>query len=290
MSFIRVEKFSLGSKSGVWCPLLQKLYGAVPFCGRFGMQQLQIGIDVDVDEVQLLDLLEEALYGCGVKLVNWTKPEGPWKRWKSMVPPGVVAYTSLIKEYCFQKDFEKVYNLLNEMQEKGCPPDVATYTIFMNALGREKKIDGRVHDALNVLKDMPRKGVIPNVKACNTLFTAFCAQNEEETALKLLMKMEGYHCKPDVETYVPLLQKCCKNRMKLLFFLLDYMLRNDVSPECTPYSLLVHGLCISGKLVEACFFFEDMVSRGMVPMDCSGMLMEEFRWNGMEMRWKELRS
>ncbi|KAK6929925.1 Pentatricopeptide repeat [Dillenia turbinata] len=229
--------------------------------------------------------------------------------------PGVVAYTSFIKDYCFRKDFEKVYNLLNEMQEKGCPPDVVTYTIVMNALGREKKIgaatciyermkknghasdassyscwiyiltrDGRVHDALKVLEDMPRKGVIPNVKAFNTLITAFCAQNEEETALKLLMTMECYRCKSDIETYAPLLKMCCKkNRMKLLFFLLDYMLKDDVSPECTTYSLLVHGLCKSGKLEEACFFFEDMVSRGMVRMDCTGiMLMEELSRSGLK--------
>jgi pentatricopeptide repeat protein len=57
---------------------------------------------------------------------------------------------------------------------------------------------------------------------------------------------------------------CCKKkRMKVLKFLLDHMLKNDVSPDVGTYSLLIHGLSKSGKLEHACLFFEEMVLKGL---------------------------
>lgn len=52
--------------------------------------------------------------------------------------------------------------------------------------------------------------------------------------------------------------------MKVLDFLLSHMLNNDVSIDHTTYTLLVRGLCNSGKLEQACAFFEEMVLKGMI--------------------------
>ena len=84
-------------------------------------------------------------------------------------------------------------------------------------------------------------------------------------------------------TYAPLLKMCCqKRRMKVLDFLLIHMFRNDVSIDAGTYALLVRGLCMSGKLELACSFFEEMVSKGMVPMNATyKMLVEKLNKNCM---------
>ncbi|KAK6913974.1 Pentatricopeptide repeat [Dillenia turbinata] len=219
--------------------------------------------------------------------------------------PDVFTYTSLVKAYSREKDFRKVDALLNEMHENNCSPNVVTYTVVILALGKAKELGkamefyekmkksgcvpdasfystwiyilnkaGRLQDAREIFDDMPKRGVTPEVMAYSSMIAAYCDHSHEETALKLLIKMEEDHCKPDVQTYAPLLKMCCKKkRMKVLAFLLDHMLKNDVSLDLGTYALLVRGLCKSGKLEQACSFFEDLVSKGLVPMDCTYKLL-----------------
>ena len=104
-----------------------------------------------------------------------------------------------------------------------------------------------------------------------------------------LRKWKINSCKPNLETYDPLLKMCKKKRMKVLYFLLDHMFSNDVSSEVGTYSLLITGLCRSGKLVQACFFFEEMVSKGMVPRDDSfERLKKELKAKGMVDAWEKI--
>ncbi|PSR92746.1 Pentatricopeptide repeat-containing protein [Actinidia chinensis var. chinensis] len=228
--------------------------------------------------------------------------------------PDVISYTCFIELYCREKDFRKVDGVLEEMQEKGCPPNVVTYTIVMHALGKAKEINealkvydkmiqrgcvpdssfyssliyilskaGRLKDAREVFEDMSKQGVRPDMVTYNTLITAACEHSQEEIALKLLREMDKSGCKPDLRTYAPLLKMFCrKKRMKVVLFLLKHMFGNDVSLELGTYSLLVRGLCKSGKIEHACLFFEEMVSRGFVPKDCtSEMLRKELERKGM---------
>ncbi|KAM7462829.1 hypothetical protein LguiA_030950 [Lonicera macranthoides] len=213
--------------------------------------------------------------------------------------PDVVSYTSFIEAYCYEKDFRKVDAVLVEMQEKGCPQSIITYTIIMHALGKAKQINealevyekmkhngivpdssfyssliyilskaGRLKDAQHLFDDMPKQGVTRNVWAYNTMITIACQHSQEEQALKLLKEMEDSLCKPDNDTYVPLLKMCCRmKRMKVISFLLNHMVKNDVGVGIETYSILVRGLCKSGKLEHACSFFEEIVLRGFVPWD-----------------------
>ncbi|KAL3578138.1 hypothetical protein D5086_019642 [Populus alba] len=170
--------------------------------------------------------------------------------------PNVVSYTAFIEAYGEQKDFRNVEIILNEMQEKGCPPDLITYTVYIRALGKARQINKAL---------------------------------EDESALKLLHKMEEDSCKPDVQIYAPLLKKCCrKKNMKMLKFLLNHMFENDVSIDIVTYDLLVHGLRKQGKLKYACFFFQEAVLKGMVPCDKTyKILLEELeRKNMAEMKGK----
>ncbi|KAK0607881.1 hypothetical protein LWI29_021977 [Acer saccharum] len=228
--------------------------------------------------------------------------------------PNVISYTCFIEHYCHQKDFRKVDEILKEMQENGCKPNAVTYTIALHALGKAKQINealevyakmksdgclpdatfysslifilrkaGRIKDANEIFEDMKTQGVMPDVSTYTNMISSACELSQEEDALKLLRKMEEDSCKPNLKTYAPLLKMCCKKRrMKVLNFLLIHMFRNDVSIDTGTYTLLVRGLCMSKKLELACSFFEEMVSKGMVPMNATyKMLVEELNKNCM---------
>ncbi|CAA0814168.1 Pentatricopeptide repeat-containing protein -mitochondrial [Striga hermonthica] len=215
--------------------------------------------------------------------------------------PDSVTYTSFIESYCREKDFRKVDSTLVEMERDGINPNVVTYTIMMKAYGKAKEINkameiyelmktnncppdapfytafinalsraGRVKDADEVFDDMSKQGVVPDVWTYNMLIMIASNGSQEEKALNLLKKMEENKCRPNIDTYAPLLKMCCRlGRMKVLSFLLSHMFKNDVSLDMGTYSLLVSRLCGSGNVGKACSFFEEMVDKGFVPMDCT---------------------
>jgi pentatricopeptide repeat protein len=116
-----------------------------------------------------------------------------------------------------------------------------------------------------------------------------CANRQGNSALKLLERMEVNSCKPDLETYQPLLKMCCKMKdMKVLKFLLSHMFDNNVRIDLSTYALLIRELAESGKLEHACFFFQDAVLNGIVPKDRTyEILLKELGQNNMvEMKGK----
>ncbi|XP_010532566.1 PREDICTED: pentatricopeptide repeat-containing protein At3g22670, mitochondrial [Tarenaya hassleriana] len=228
--------------------------------------------------------------------------------------PDEVSYTSFVEGYCREKDFRRVYEILEEMQENGCRSNSVTYTIVMHALGKAKQVGealgiyermkqegcvldamfysslihilsktGRFKDATEIFEDMTKQGVPREVLTYNTMITAACDHSQEEMAIGLLKRMGEESCGPDIDTYAPLLKMCCqKKRVKLLRLLLHHMVKNNVSIGVATYILLIRGLCRSGKLAEACSFFEEAVLKGMVPRDSTcRMLLEELERKGM---------
>ncbi|XP_057489733.1 pentatricopeptide repeat-containing protein At3g22670, mitochondrial-like [Actinidia eriantha] len=163
------------------------------------------------------------------------------------------------------------------MTQRGCVPDF--YSLLIYILSKA----GRLNDARKVFEDMSKQGVRPDVVTYNSLITTPCEHLQEDIALKLLWEMDTSWCNPDLRTYAPLLKMFCrKKRMKVLSFLLKCMFENDVSLELETYSLLVRGLGKCGKVEHACLFFEEMVSRGLVPKDCtSKILRKELERKGM---------
>ncbi|KAJ0093943.1 hypothetical protein Patl1_25321 [Pistacia atlantica] len=167
-----------------------------------------------------------------------------------------MAMNILMDALAKENSVEHAYKVFLEF--KNCIPlNSYTFNILLHGWCKARKLG----DAERTIDEMQKHGLVPN----------------EENAFKLLQKMEEDSCKPDLQTYAPLLKMCCKKkRMKLLNILLRHMFKNDISIDLGTYTLLVHGLCKSGKLEEACLFFEEMVSRGMVPRDSTyKMLVEE---------------
>ncbi|EOA30222.1 hypothetical protein CARUB_v10013344mg [Capsella rubella] len=231
--------------------------------------------------------------------------------------PDVVTYTSFVEAYCREGDFRRVNEILEKMRENGSKPNVVTYTIVMHSLGKSKQVTealgvyekmkedgcvpdakfysslihilsktGRFKDASEIFEDMTNQGVSRDVLVYNTMISAALHHSRDEMALRLLKRMvdeEEESCSPNVETYAPLLKMCCqKKKMKLLGILLHHMVKNDVSIDVSTYILLIRGLCMSGKVEEACLFFEEAVRKGMVPRDSTcKMLVEELEKKNM---------
>ncbi|XP_065865340.1 pentatricopeptide repeat-containing protein At3g22670, mitochondrial-like isoform X2 [Euphorbia lathyris] len=177
------------------------------------------------------------------------------------------------------KQINEAFEVYEKMKRNGLVLDAAFYSSLIFILSKS----GRIKDAWNVFIDMEKQGFDRDVMTYNAMISSACTHKQEENALKLLRLMEEKECKPNVETYAPLLKLCCKRkRIKVLKFLVDHMDKNNVSIDLGTYALLVRGLCNSGKIELACSFFEEAISKEMLPYDSTyKILVEALEKNNM---------
>lgn len=215
--------------------------------------------------------------------------------------PTVISYSTIIDFYCRQFNFSRVYELLDEMKYQNCIPNVVTFTTIMRSLTKSGAYEealritkrmksvgckadtlfynallytlgraGRINDAIHVLKvEMPQMGVAPNTSTYNTMISMLCHEKLEVAALELLRDMEkSPYCKPDVQTYFPLLKACFRvgDKDDCLRKLLDDMSsKHHLSFDLSTYALLIHGLCKANKAEEAYNYFTKMIAQDITP-------------------------
>ncbi|XP_050208006.1 pentatricopeptide repeat-containing protein At3g04130, mitochondrial [Mercurialis annua] len=215
--------------------------------------------------------------------------------------PCVISYSTIIQFYCHRCKFSKVYEILDEMEAQGLIPNVVTYTTVMSALAKSEEYGealqiahrmksvgckpdalfynslihtlgraGKPEEAVRVFEvEMPNAGVSPNTSTYNTMIAMLCYDAQERRALNLLKKMEtSMICKPDVQTYYPLLKSCFRTGKIdcLLSQLLDDMVKkHHLSLDISAYTLLVHGLCRANRCEWAYRLFEEMLGKDMTP-------------------------
>ncbi|XP_059657751.1 pentatricopeptide repeat-containing protein At3g04130, mitochondrial [Cornus florida] len=215
--------------------------------------------------------------------------------------PSVISYSTIIQSYCRQSNFHRVYELLDEMEAQGCPPNVVTYTTIMASLAKLRKFDealqivermksvgckpdslfynalihtlgraGQLQEAAYVFEvEMPKTGAIPTTSTYNSMIAMFCHHAQEQKAFNILKEMEDSSlCKPDVQSYYPLLKSCFKTGKtdSCLSTLLDDMVnKHHLSLDNATYTLLIHGLCRANKCESAYLLFEEMIGQEITP-------------------------
>ncbi|KAL7171669.1 hypothetical protein ACSBR2_036346 [Camellia fascicularis] len=232
--------------------------------------------------------------------------------------PCVISYSTIIQSYCHQSSFHKVYGLLDDMQVQGCPANVVTYTTIMCALAKSEEFDealqipermksagcipdtlfynalihtlgraNRLQEAAYVFEvEMPKLGVTPNTSTYNSMITMFCHHGEHLQALNVLREMENSpFCKPDAQSYYPLLKLCFKTGKtdSWLSGLLDDMVnKHHISLDISTYTLLIHGLCRANKCEWAYLLFKEMIDQDITPRyQTCRLLLDEIKQKNM---------
>ncbi|XP_052107330.1 pentatricopeptide repeat-containing protein At3g04130, mitochondrial [Arachis duranensis] len=232
--------------------------------------------------------------------------------------PCVISYSTIIQCYCQEQNFDRVYELLDEMQAHGCSPNVVTYTTIMSALAKAEKFEealqvvermrsvgckpdtlfynsfiytlgraGKVDDAMFVFKvTMPNDGVVPNTSTYNSMISMFCHYAQENRAFDTLREMQDAGlCKPDLQTYHPMIKLCFKTGKIdswLKDILNDMVNKHHLGLDISTYTLLIHGLCRADRYKWAYSLFEDMIDQDVMPrLKTCRLLLEEVKQKNM---------
>lgn len=118
-----------------------------------------------------------------------------------------VIYGSLLKGFCRQKRFERVWTIYEEMLTRRLEFSIVTYNSLIDACARS----GEMHRVQPLLEDMTSHGLSPNVVTYSTVIKGYCSANRLDEAFALLQDMKrDSQLPPDEVTYNTLLDGCAR--------------------------------------------------------------------------------
>ncbi|KAJ8480486.1 hypothetical protein OPV22_024213 [Ensete ventricosum] len=154
----------------------------------------------------------------------------------------------------------RALEVMSEMLDNGCSPDIWTYNIIINGLCKM----GNVSDATVVLNDVIAKGYLPDVFTFNTLIDGYCKRLQLDKALEIVDRMWTHEmvkrgCHPNIITYNILTENLCKaNRVKEASDLLVKMTNEGLAPDTISFNTLIHGFCRNSDLDGAYDLFRKL--------------------------------
>jgi len=168
-----------------------------------------------------------------------------------------VIYGSILKGFCHQKRFSRVWSVQDEMQAQNVEMSIVTYNSLIDACARS----GEMHRVEPLLKHMTEHGVAPNVITYSTILKGHCASNRLDQAFQLLEHMKtSSELSPDEVTYNSLLDGCARYGLyDRGISVLNDMRAAGVPPSNFTLSVLVK-LAMRAKRITKCFELCDEIS------------------------------
>lgn len=144
------------------------------------------------------------------------------------VDPVSYTYNSITSSFVKKGYINEAWGVLNEMDEKVCPADVATYNLIIQSLGKM----GRADIASSVLDKLMKQGGYLDIVMYNTLINALGKAGRLDEASKLFEQMRNSGINPDVITYNTLIEVHTKSgQLKDAYRFLKMMLDSGCSPN-----------------------------------------------------------
>ena len=213
-------------------------------------------------------LLRSAIQHNRPNLVTWLYTDMIAAR----VTPQTYTFNLLIQSLCDSRAFDHALQLFDKMSEKGCHPNEFTLGILVRGLCRA----GRVKQALELVNnsysnsngnDNNSSCRIANRVVYNTLVSAFCREELNDEAEKLVERMSEVGLLPDVVTFNSRISALCRAGKVLEASRIFRDMQMDVElglprPNVVTYNLMLKGFCKRGMIEDARGLVETMKKAG----------------------------
>ncbi|XP_028775179.1 pentatricopeptide repeat-containing protein At3g09650, chloroplastic [Neltuma alba] len=182
--------------------------------------------------------------------------------------PNSRIYTTLMKGYMQAGRVSDTVRMLEAMRcqdDRSSHPDHVSYTTVVSALVKAGSMDR----ARQILAEMTRIGVNPNVITYNILLKGYCMQLQIDQARELLKDMvDDAGIQPDVVSYNILIDGCIlvdDSAGALAFF--NEMRAKGIAPTKVSYTTLMKAFALSGQPKLAHRVFDEMLNDPRVKAD-----------------------
>lgn len=163
-------------------------------------------------------------------------------------------------------DANGIRDLMAEMSEQGCRPNLITYNLLVSYYRNL----GRIEDAMEILKRMEAAGVAANTSLYTTLINGWREKGDYSMVENIFQRFLESGLEPDLYVY---------NSMMLAYFrqgkpeearkLAARLLESGLKPNYITYKLFIRQLVTSGRVQEAERLYNDHLA------DCEEMKAED---------------
>ncbi|KAI9157514.1 hypothetical protein LWI28_023825 [Acer negundo] len=208
---------------------------------------------------------------------------------KKGVEPNVITFSSLIDGHCKAGNVETAISLYLEMIIKSLVPDVVAYTALID--GHCK--DGNMKEALRLHKEMLEAGLTPNVFTISCLIDGLCKDGKISDAIELFLektdKTNGGFCSPNHVMYTSIIQALCNDGriFKASKFFSD-MRFDGLRPDVITYVVMLQGHFQAKHMPDVMMLHADMIKMGIMPNAVTNeVLASESNYNGSRLHHPE---
>ncbi|TVU02766.1 hypothetical protein EJB05_51724, partial [Eragrostis curvula] len=166
--------------------------------------------------------------------------------------PSTEMLVQLSENLCKNMKGDEMWGIFTLLLEKGYCNNSRDYHLVVSFLGKA----GKVREAYDVLKEMKRKRLEPDISSYNSLMEALCRNDLLRPAKKLWDEMFTIGCSPNLQTYNILITKFAEigviEEVQQLF---DHMIQKGVAADCVTYTSVITMLCEENKYEQAMEIF-----------------------------------
>ncbi|CAH2080655.1 unnamed protein product [Thlaspi arvense] len=156
---------------------------------------------------------------------------------------------------CRAGKYEKAFNIIRQMMNKGFVPDCNTYSKVIGFLCNASKVE----KAVLLFEEMKWNGIVPDVYTYTILIDSFCKAGLIQQAHSWFDEMRQNGCTPNVVTYTSLIHAYLKARkVSVANEIFEMMLSEGCSPNIVTYTSLIDGHCKGGDIEKACQIYARM--------------------------------
>ncbi|KAK7850236.1 putative pentatricopeptide repeat-containing protein At3g15200 [Quercus suber] len=197
--------------------------------------------------------------------------------------PDVVICNCIIDALCFKKRIPEALQIFKDMKKQGCPPNAATYNSLIKHLCKIRRME-KVYELLDEMEQ--KKGsCLPNAVTFNYLLKSL--KNPEEVP-EILERIERNGCRMTADTYNLILKLYMDwDSQERIRYTWDVMERDGLGHDRRSYTIMIHGLYDKGRIQDALRYFSEMTSKGMVPEPRTEILVRDMNVKLKESKQEE---
>uniref|UniRef100_A0A5B6ZWT8 Pentatricopeptide repeat-containing protein n=1 Tax=Davidia involucrata TaxID=16924 RepID=A0A5B6ZWT8_DAVIN len=171
-------------------------------------------------------------------------------------------YNILVLEKCRRCHFEEAHDLLEEMRQFGCDPNVKTYNYLLSSLCKNDS----TAEACGVLKEMQEKGCSPDAITFEIFINISCRLGKLDDANQFLDRMVSMGLEPRLTTHAAFIRGFFQSRQYEEAY--KYVVDSGFKYKCSSnviYSLLASLHQKEGDLNIARNILIEMMEKGLKP-------------------------
>uniref|UniRef100_A0A0A9HMD7 Pentacotripeptide-repeat region of PRORP domain-containing protein n=2 Tax=Arundo donax TaxID=35708 RepID=A0A0A9HMD7_ARUDO len=172
--------------------------------------------------------------------------------------PSTEMLVCLCENLCKNRKGDEMWEIFTVLLEKGYCKNSRDYHLVVSFLGKV----GKVREAYNVLKEVKRKRLEPDISSYNSLMKALCRNDLLRPAKKLWDEMFTIGCRPNLQTYSILITKFAEiGESREVQQLFDHMFQKGMAPDAATYTSVIAMLCEENKYEQAMEIFNKSLTQ-----------------------------